>query len=192
MASICSQQTHDPKYKAALERDIAELDQMIDEILLTSRLGAVQKPQMEESIDLLALAAEEGARYDDCAVEGEALTVRGERRLLARLIRNLLDNAEPPWNAAVRVVVRGDGGRAILEVADSGAGVPEAERERVFSPFHRLAGDAQGHGARARAGPADRAAARRRRDRRAAARPSELLPGQHAASASAESLAPRA
>ena len=35
------QQTHDPKYKAALERDIAELDLLIDEILLTSRLGAV-------------------------------------------------------------------------------------------------------------------------------------------------------
>ena len=87
------QQTHEPKYKAALERDVAELDLMIDEILLTSRLGAVQKPQMEESIDLLGLAAEECSRYDDCSVEGQPLTVMGERRLLARLIRNLLDNA---------------------------------------------------------------------------------------------------
>ena len=50
---------------------------MIDEILLTSRLGAVQKPQLEESIDLLALAAEECARYDDCAAEGEAADGRG-------------------------------------------------------------------------------------------------------------------
>ena len=100
------QQTHDPKYQAALESDVAELDLMIDEILLTSRLGAVQKPQLEESIDLLALAAEEGARYDDCAVEGEALTVRGERRLLARLIRNLLDNASHHGMPPLRVVVR--------------------------------------------------------------------------------------
>ncbi len=48
---------------------------MIDEILLTSRLGAVQKPQMEESIDLLGLAAEECSRYDDCWAEGQTLTV---------------------------------------------------------------------------------------------------------------------
>jgi signal transduction histidine kinase len=140
------QQTHDPKYQAALESDVAELDLMIDEILLTSRLGAVQKPQLEESIDLLALAAEEGARYDDCVVEGEALTVRGERRLLARLIRNLLDNAGHHGMPPLRVVVRRDGNRAILEVMDNGAGIPETERERVFSPFHRLGGDSRGMG----------------------------------------------
>jgi signal transduction histidine kinase len=140
------QQTHDPKYQAALERDVAELDLMIDEILLTSRLGAVQKPQMEESIDLLALAAEECARYDGCALEGEALTVRGERRLLARLIRNLLDNASHHGSPPIRVVVRQADDRAILEVMDNGGGIPETERERVFSPFHRLGGDSRGMG----------------------------------------------
>jgi signal transduction histidine kinase len=140
------QQTHDPKYQAALESDVAELDLMIDEILLTSRLGAVQKPQLEESIDLLALAAEEGARYDDCVVEGEALTVRGERRLLARLIRNLLDNASHHGMPPLRVAVRREGDRAVLEVMDNGAGIPETERERVFSPFHRLGGDSRGMG----------------------------------------------
>jgi len=144
------QQTRDPKYQAALESDVAELDLMIDEILLTSRLGAVQKPQLEENIDLLALAAEEGARYDDCVVEGEALTVRGERRLLARLIRNLLDNAGHHGMPPLRVVVRRQNNpqadRAILEVMDNGAGIPETERERVFSPFHRLGGDSRGMG----------------------------------------------
>lgn len=140
------QQSQDPKYKAAIERDIAELDLMIDEILLTSRLGAVQKPQMVESVDLLALAAEECARYEDCAAEGEALTISGERRLLARLIRNLLDNAGRYGSPPVRVLVRRDGGKAILEVMDGGAGIPELERERVFSPFHRLGGDSRGMG----------------------------------------------
>lgn len=140
------QHSHDPAYKAEIERNIAELDQMIDEILLASRLGAIRKPQMEESIDLLALAAEEGARYDDCTVEGEALTVRGERRLLSRMIRNLLDNAVRHGKPPVHVMVRREGGNAILEVADGGEGVPEAEREKVFSPFHRLAGDGTGAG----------------------------------------------
>jgi len=140
------QHSQDPVYKAEIERNIAELDQMIDEILLASRLGAIKKPQMEENVDLLALAAEEGARYDDCAVEGEALIVRGERRLLGRMIRNLLDNAVRHGKPPVRVTVRGEGRDVILEVADGGEGVPEGEREQVFSPFHRLAGDGKGAG----------------------------------------------
>jgi signal transduction histidine kinase len=140
------QQSQDPKIKAALERDISELDQMIDELLLASRLGAVQQPQMVESVDLLALAAEECARYEECTAEGEALTIRGERRLLARLVRNLLDNASRYGAPPIRALVRRDGARAILEVVDGGAGIPELERERVFSPFHRLGGDSRGMG----------------------------------------------
>jgi signal transduction histidine kinase len=140
------QQTNDPKYKTELESDIAELDQTIDELLLASRLEAVRKPQLEERVDLLALAAEEAARYDDCAVEGEAIAVTGERRLLARMIRNLLDNALRHGAPPTRVSVRREAGRAVLDVIDGGPGIPEAERERVFAPFYRLAGDAGGAG----------------------------------------------
>ena len=140
------EETKDPKYKVAIEQDIAELDSMIDEILLASRLEANRQPQIEENIDLLALAAEEGARYDGCTVEGEAVTVAGERRLLGRLVRNLIENAVRHGKPPVRVEVRRDGNVAILEVMDAGAGVPEAERERVFSPFHRLRRDSPGAG----------------------------------------------
>jgi signal transduction histidine kinase len=140
------QQNQDPKYKAAIEQDIAELDQMIDEILLASRLGTITAPQLEETVDLLALAAEEGARYDDCLVEGAPVSVRGDRRLLGRMIRNLLENAKRHGAPPSNVVVRGDGIRAVIEVMDGGQGVPEAERERVFTPFYRLAGDTEGAG----------------------------------------------
>jgi signal transduction histidine kinase len=140
------QQTQDPKYKAGIERDIAELDQMIDEILLASRLGAIKAPQLEETVDLLAVAAEEGAHYDDATVEGEAVAVRGDSRLLGRMIRNLLDNARRHGAPPIEVTVRRDGARAVVEVTDGGQGVPEAERDRVFTPFHRLAGGTEGAG----------------------------------------------
>ena len=137
-------ETKDPKYKNAIARDIGELDAMIDEILLASRLEAIRKPQAEENVDLLGLAAEECARYDGCTAEGEAVTVRGERRLLGRLIRNLIENATRHGAPPVRTLVRRDGSDIVLEVMDAGAGIPEAERERVFSPFYRLGGDSAG------------------------------------------------
>jgi signal transduction histidine kinase len=139
------QQTGDAKYKADVEHDIAELDLLIDEILLASRLDAIRAPQTVEDVDLLALAAEECARYD-CAAEGQPVTVRGDPRLLRRLIRNLLDNAKRHGQPPMRAEVRRENGRAVLDVLDSGSGIPETEREKVFAPFHQLGGHAKGAG----------------------------------------------
>jgi signal transduction histidine kinase len=140
------QKSGDPKYKAELERDIAELDGLIDEILLASRLDAARTLQASEDVDLLALAAEECARYDDCTLDGEAVSVRGDPRLLRRMVRNLLENAKRHGMPPVRAVLRRDGAQAVLEVIDAGGGVPESERERVFTPFHRLGEDVRGAG----------------------------------------------
>jgi two-component system, OmpR family, sensor histidine kinase RstB len=140
------QKSGDPRYKAELERDIAELDALIDEILLASRLDATATLQTSEDIDLLALAAEECARYDDCTLDGTAVTVRGDRRLLQRMVRNLLENAQRHGAPPVRVAVRRELAGAVLEVTDAGRGVPEAERERVFTPFHRIGEDGKGTG----------------------------------------------
>src|SRR5215813_436809 len=82
----------DPKLKGELARDIAELDLLIDEILLASRLDVAPALQVE-AIDLLGLAAEECARYDECTLQGAPVAIRGDARLLRRLLRNLLDNA---------------------------------------------------------------------------------------------------
>ncbi len=66
------QGTQDAKRKAHLEQDIAELDGLIDAILLSSRLDAVQAVDRSEDVDLLAVAAEEAARYEHCSVAGES------------------------------------------------------------------------------------------------------------------------
>src|SRR5262245_18708007 len=120
----------EPARREQLKKDVAELDQLIDEILLASRLDTVRVPERNEDVELLALAAEEAARYDT-AVEGETAVTRGDPSLLRRMIRNLLENArryggtEPP---DVRVGHTADR-RAFVEVRDRGPGISETERE---------------------------------------------------------------
>jgi signal transduction histidine kinase len=135
--------TADPKRKAELEKDIAELDALIEDILLSSRLEAVEGQVVREEVDLLALAAEEGARFEQCRVTGEPVIVSGDRALLRRLMRNLIDNAERHGTPPVEVGVRHDRGQAVLTVSDRGPGIAASERERAFSPFYRVPG-AQG------------------------------------------------
>jgi signal transduction histidine kinase len=127
-----------PKIKADLARDIAELDDLIEEILLASRLDVTAAPPIPEEVDLLALAAEECARYDGCALDGDAVVLCGDARLLRRLLRNLLDNAKRHGRPPIRVELRRDGLRASLAVIDAGDGIPPAAREQVFLPFRRL------------------------------------------------------
>jgi two-component system, OmpR family, sensor histidine kinase RstB len=130
-------ETADPKRRKELEKDIAELDVLIDEILLSSRLDAVGGLDQREEVDLLALAAEEGARYEQCTVTGEPVTVTGDRALLRRMVRNLIENAERHGAPPIEVDVRAAGALAAMTVSDHGAGVAEADRERVFTPFFR-------------------------------------------------------
>jgi signal transduction histidine kinase len=131
----------DPKRKRELERDIAELDQLIDGILLSSRLDAVRGLDQREDVDLLALAAEEGARFESCSVAGTPVVVSGDPSLLRRMTRNLIENAERHGLPPIEVEVAREGLQAVLIVSDYGQGVPESERERVFTPFFRISGE---------------------------------------------------
>ena len=136
----------DPAIKAELTRDIGELDHLIDEILLASRLDVTRATQTREEVDLLALVAEECAHYDEAALEGEPVAVTGDPRLLRRLIRNLLDNAAKHGAPPIAVELRRDGHDAVLTVVDAGAGISLSEHEHVFMPFYRLGGDRKGAG----------------------------------------------
>jgi signal transduction histidine kinase len=132
-------ETADAKTRDSLKRDIAELDQLIEEILLSSRLEAVQGLERHEPVDLLALAAEEAAHYDTEA-SGQPVTVTGDRLLLRRLIRNLLENARRyAGDGPIDVSVTKQADRAVLDVRDHGPGVPPDERDKIFEPFYRLA-----------------------------------------------------
>jgi signal transduction histidine kinase len=73
--------------------------------------------------------------------------VRGDPRLLRRMIRNLLENAKLHGAPPIQVRLSRTGGSAELAVCDHGAGVPEVERERVFDPFYRRTGTKETAGA---------------------------------------------
>jgi signal transduction histidine kinase len=127
----------DPKRRAGLDQDIAELDQLIDEVMLASRLDAVAELEDNEAVDLVALAAEECSRYPSAQLDGDPVSVRGDPRLLRRLLRNLLENAQRHGAPPVHVRITRDANTAQINVSDEGQGIPAEERERVFEPFYR-------------------------------------------------------
>ena len=133
-----------PAFREEILRNIAELDQLVDEILLASRLDAREADVgTVELVDLIGLAAEECARVDadlDVTAVPEGLEVRGVAKLLRRALRNLLENARRYSQGDITVVLQRHDGQAQLSVLDRGPGVPPALRERIFEPFYRLPG----------------------------------------------------
>ena len=134
--------------RSEIERNIVELDQLIEEILLASRLDAQQADiGTVEPVDLVGLAAEACARFGavfDAQVP--SVVVPGVSKLLRRVVRNLLENAHRYGQGEVNVVLRTDATHAILEVSDLGPGVPPELQERIFEPFYRLPGASERDG----------------------------------------------
>ncbi|HET7809257.1 MAG TPA: HAMP domain-containing sensor histidine kinase [Steroidobacteraceae bacterium] len=121
---------------AELTRNIGELDVLIGELLLSSRLDVARQLERKEPVELLALAAEEAAHFDREA-SGEPVTVQGDPLLLRRLVRNLLENARAHAGGASEIQVNPVGATAQLVVEDHGPGIPPEDREKIFEPFYR-------------------------------------------------------
>lgn len=138
-----------PAQRDALRREIdaniGELDALVEEVLLASRLDAAVTLDRQDPVELLALAAEEAARVQ-AGVHGDDLRIKGDERLLRRALRNLLENARRYGGDEVDVQVAHRGSRVEVQVADRGPGVPAAYRERIFEPFFRLPGHAEREG----------------------------------------------
>ncbi|MDR3373438.1 MAG: HAMP domain-containing sensor histidine kinase [Ancalomicrobiaceae bacterium] len=138
--------------KRSIEQDIDELNALVEEILLASRLDHTGVAERED-VDLLALAAEEAARLGALVAEpapGETFVVPGSGRLLRRMIRNLVENAfkhgAPPVEIALEklpAATPGTFAQVRLTVRDQGCGLEPGERERVFEPFYRPFGHAE-------------------------------------------------
>ena len=143
------------RLKDEISRNINELDQLIAEILLASRLDSAQADVGSfETVDLTGLAAEECAKSGaELQVLSEsAIAVQGVPKLLRRLMRNLLENAnryskvdtkvDPsrPVILSLNIETLGQSKQVVLRVTDHGPGVPSELRERIFEPFYRVPG----------------------------------------------------
>lgn len=126
--------------RADLKRDISDLNVLIEQLLMMTRLDAETDAGHFERIDLLALAAEECARYDDCTLTGVPSEVAGDRHLLQCLIRNLLENAQRHGKPPVELQMARTGDMVALVVEDAGNGIADGGTDRVFEPFFRGAG----------------------------------------------------
>jgi len=134
--------------KPEMERNLAELDQLIDEILLASRLDAREADVgTVEPVDLVGLAAEECARTGALLdTRDSVVLVPGIAKLLRRAVRNLLENAHRYAGTDVELALCKEAGFAVVEVKDRGPGVPEAFQSRIFEPFYRLPGASEQDG----------------------------------------------
>ncbi|MFI0369172.1 sensor histidine kinase [Actinomadura sp. 1N219] len=129
-----------PMVESAL-RDTRRLNDIVVDLLELSRLDS-RAPVPVERIDLAGLARREVERRPprvpittDLA---PGVLVRANPVRLARVLGNLLSNAERHATDDIRVSVARDGDDAVLEVLDDGSGIPEEARERVFERFARL------------------------------------------------------
>ncbi|MBE3011558.1 HAMP domain-containing protein [Microbispora sp. NEAU-D428] len=119
--------------------DVERLEAIIDDLLLLAKVGATAPGR--KPVDVTALVRDEVARRTDRIPVrlrlADGVTMHAAPRHLARLLTNLLDNAQRHARSVVEVGLRRDDGFVELWVSDDGPGVPVCERERIFERFAR-------------------------------------------------------
>lgn len=121
----------------ALDRDLTELDDLVNELLSFTRLGVEARVAPREVVDALTLVrevVEEVGPVQEVEIVGEAAPVEVEVHAMRRALRNLIINAVRHGQHQIRVSVT-VGDEVIVTVDDDGPGVPESAREHIFAPF---------------------------------------------------------
>ena len=127
------------------EREIADLDDLIEDVLLASRLrGGVAVPRRLVRLGVRAQCAPLVARVSASLLPGPEVDVDAAPRLLDRAVGNLLSNARRHGRPPIELSVQPIDNDVEISILDRGEGVPAAEQDRIFEPFHRAPGHAEG------------------------------------------------
>jgi two-component system sensor histidine kinase QseC len=142
-----------PLSLAKLEQSIERMAHLVEQILNLYRTTPDHYPAQFERLDLHQLAreviaelhADFSAKNQSVELTGGSAPLLGDRFAITILLKNLLNNANKytPRGGRVEIETRIEDGRTLLKVDDSGPGIPEAERARVFERFYRVGGDRQ-------------------------------------------------
>ncbi len=137
--------------QTALLPEAHRMQSLVEDLLLLARADEHGLPMRRTEIDLDDLAGAEVARLKretslKISAQLAAVKVTGDALGVARVLRNLADNAARHAGAEVSIVVRAEGDSAYLHVCDDGPGIPADERDRVFERFVRLDTDRSRHG----------------------------------------------
>jgi signal transduction histidine kinase len=128
---------------ALLEENL-RMERLVADLLFIARADDDGAPRSRTPVDLHEVVLAEVARVPDAraiAIDTAGVAgafVLGRRDDLARVVRNLLDNAERHAASSVHVALRAQDGTVTLTVEDDGPGVGLADRERIFERFTRL------------------------------------------------------
>ena len=132
-----------------VDRESKRMRKLLEDMLWLARFDAAAAPQASGPIDLGVLATQAVDRFGAVAetrhlrlgvhVATEPVVIAASAELVDRLVGVLVDNAckYSPDGGSVDVTVGVETGRAFVAVDDSGPGIPEDERPRVFNRFHR-------------------------------------------------------
>ncbi len=132
----------DPKVVAELEKEVLEVDSLVDQLLASSRLEFESLER--HRLDAAELAVRALARLDiDAALldtpddDDADLALDADPMLLGRALANLLDNAKEHGGGVTRLEIRDDPDGVTFAVEDAGPGLPDDDVDRVFDSFYR-------------------------------------------------------
>lgn len=129
--------------------EVDRLTRLVEALLTISRADALNIQLQKSAVLLLGLAQEAAALLEVLAeeknqsivVEGDpSVSIQADRLILRQALINLIDNAvkHSPAGGKIRVNVYASHGNAVVEVRDSGPGIPPEHAERVFERFYRV------------------------------------------------------
>jgi signal transduction histidine kinase len=127
-----------PPVAAESMRDVEQLRQIVDDLLLLARLDAGQVLHKETFVVTDVVRDAIGDRAVQLCDDSAGQSMRGSRTAMRRLVTNLIDNATRYARSAVLVRLCRTPEWLIVEVVDDGPGIDSADRSRVFDRFVRL------------------------------------------------------